>query len=84
MKPPDEKRTRPSGLTPRAGCCGKRPFDSTPTHPLQGVTDPLLAIAALWMRLGASARSEFLTDVRSVYADLWDHANRNSTGGTAT
>jgi|LakMenEpi03Aug12_release.lakeMendotaPanAssembly.Ray.scaffolds.fasta_scaffold81107_1 hypothetical protein len=84
MKPPDEKRTRPSGLTPRAGCCEKRPFDSTPAHPLQGVTDPLLAITTLWMRLGARARSEFLADVRAVYADLWDHANRNSTGGPAT
>jgi hypothetical protein len=84
MKPPEQKETRPGGIPPETGCLRKRPLDSTPPHQLQGVTDPLLAIAALWMRLGASARREFLADVRTVHADLWDYMDGNSYGGPAT
>ena len=80
MKPPAKKRTRPSGLTPKAGCCDKRLLISTPAHALQGVTDPLLAIVTLWMLLGATARREFLADVRTVYTDLWESVEGDSTG----
>lgn len=43
----------------------------------------MLKISEMKARIAARTE-ETLADVRTVYADLWNYANRNSTGGPAT
>lgn len=49
---------------PGTGSSGERFLVSAPARRLQGVSDPLLAITGLWLVLDASARAEFIEDVR--------------------
>jgi len=67
----------------RSGAFGNVEVAGSVSRSERGATRIMLNISEINSRIAARVQ-EFLAAVRTVYADLWDHADRNSTGGPAT